>query len=78
MMPERTSWLALAGGGVRGGTVYGASDAVAAYPKDGLVKPEDFTATVYHALGIPPDAEMRDTLDRPIPVSRGRVVSEVF
>jgi hypothetical protein len=70
--------VALAGGGVRGGTVYGASDALAAQPKDGRVTPPDFTATVFHSLGIPPDTEIRDSLNRPLPVSRGEVVRQIF
>src|SRR4029450_4530574 len=40
----------LAGAGVRGGTVYGASDSQAAYVKDNPVSPEDFAATLLHAL----------------------------
>ena len=44
----------LAGGGIRGGTVYGASDRIAAYVKDRPVSLEDFSATVLHTLGIPP------------------------
>lgn len=42
----------LAGGGVRGGAVYGASDAMAAYVKDRPVSPERFASTVLHSLGI--------------------------
>ena len=45
--------VALAGGGIRGGMVYGASDAQGAYPKDGRVLPQDLHATIYHLLGIP-------------------------
>ena len=44
----------LAGCGIRGGQVYGASDAQAAYVKDSPVMPEDFSATLFHALGVPP------------------------
>ena len=44
----------LAGGGVHGGAVYGASDKTAAYVKDDPVTLEDFSATLYHALGIDP------------------------
>ncbi len=43
----------LAGAGIRGGAVYGASDKQAAYVKDRPVSPEDFAATLLHALGIP-------------------------
>jgi uncharacterized protein (DUF1501 family) len=42
----------LAGGGVRGGMVYGSSDSVAAYPADRPVGPEDIARTIYYALGI--------------------------
>lgn len=45
----------LAGAGIRGGTIYGSSDAQAAYVKDRPVSPEDFAATVLHALDIPPE-----------------------
>src|SRR5262245_7534553 len=50
----------LAGGGVRGGQVYGSSDKIAAYPKDSPVSPEDFLATIYHAMGLEPEAEVTD------------------
>lgn len=46
----------LAGAGVRGGTVYGETDAQAAFVASGRpVDHVDFGATVYHALGIPPE-----------------------
>jgi hypothetical protein len=70
--------VALAGGGVRGGQVLGASDSVGGYPKDGRVAPQDLTATIFHALGHAPDTEIRDTLNRPIPISRGQVIRQVF
>ncbi len=44
----------LAGAGVRGGAIYGSSDKSAAYVKDRPVSPEDFAATILHALDIPP------------------------
>ncbi len=53
-----------AGGGVRGGQTYGASDRVAAYPADRAVAPEDVARTVYHALGIT-DLEATDREGRP-------------
>src|SRR5437763_1047339 len=70
--------VALAGGGVRGGRVVGASDRVAGYPKDGLVRPEDLTATVFDRLGIPPGSEVHDRQDRPVAVTRGRVIAGAF
>jgi hypothetical protein len=48
----------LAGGGVRGGQVYGASDRHGAYVKDGPVSPEDFGATLLSALGIAPGTRL--------------------
>jgi hypothetical protein len=44
----------LAGAGVRGGTVYGASDPQGAYVREHPVSPEDFSATLYSAMGINP------------------------
>ncbi len=70
--------LALAGGGIRGGTVHGVSDGHAAYAVDGMVRPRDLIATVFHCLGYPPDAEVRDPLGRPLAISRGRVIDEIL
>src|SRR5262249_33554255 len=42
----------MAGGGVCGGQVYGASDRIAAYPADRPVTPEDIAKTVYHVMGV--------------------------
>jgi hypothetical protein len=46
--------VALAGGGVRGGRVLGASDAQGGSPADRPVAPQDLLATIYHSLGIDP------------------------
>jgi hypothetical protein len=70
--------VALAGGGVRGGQVYGASDRFAAYPKEGRVLPQDLTATILHGLGIPPSSEIHDHLGRPLAVTRGQVIRQLF
>ena len=43
----------LAGGGVRGGTVYGASDRLAAYPAESPTPPADLAATIYSYLASP-------------------------
>jgi hypothetical protein len=55
----------MAGGGVRGGQVYGESDRDGAYPKSSAVHPFNLIATVYHALGIDQATEYHDTLNRP-------------
>ena len=67
----------LAGAGVRGGTVYGASDQQAAYVKDRKVTPEDFSATLFRAMGIPPETRINpDGFTRP--ASTGQVLEELF
>jgi hypothetical protein len=70
--------VALAGGGVRGGQVYGASDRIGAQPKEGRVQPQDLTATLFHCLGLRPDSEIHDALGRPVPISRGEVIRQIF
>ncbi len=68
-----------AGGGIQGGQVYGASDKHAAYPKESPVSPEDFLATIYHALGLPPENEVPDREGRPHRiVENGQPVLGVF
>ena len=57
--------VAFAGGGIRGGQVYGASDAIGAYPAQAPCGPHDLHATVFHALGIPLLSELQDQLGRP-------------
>lgn len=58
----------LAGAGVRGGSVYGASDASAAYPIERPTSPEDLAATIFDALGIDPDTRIPNSLGRPVPI----------
>ena len=70
--------VVLAGGGVRGGQVYGASDKIAAYPTDRPVRPEDFIATVYHALGISPEAMLYDQQKRPHRACEGEPLLDLF
>jgi hypothetical protein len=68
----------LAGGGIRGGQVYGVSDKIAAYPKDNPVSPEDFLATIYHSLGLAPGREVHDREGRPHRISEGKPVTALF
>jgi len=80
--PGRDHWPAcysalLAGGGIRGGRVYGASDKIGAYVRDNPVSPEDFGATLFHALGVP--AETRLGADGfTHPVSMGKPILSLF
>lgn len=67
----------LAGGGVKRGYVHGASDKMGAYPASEAVRPEDLSATLFHLLGIDPRTEVHDNLDRPLPISAGKVITNV-
>jgi len=60
-----------AGGGIRGGTVVGESDAQAAYVKDRPISPADVCCTIYDRLGIDPDMTVPDRSGRPVPISHG-------
>jgi hypothetical protein len=70
--------VVLAGGGIQGGQVYGASDRQAAYPTRNPVSPEDFIATIHHAMGIPLDAEFYDQQHRPHRVCDGTPLTVLF
>lgn len=72
------SSVLLAGGGVRGGNIVGASDAICAYPTDTPVSPADVVATIYHAVGLAPETLMHDPLGRPLAISEGRPVRQLF
>ena len=63
--------VVLAGAGVRGGSVYGASDAHAAYVKDRPVRIRDICATIFECLGIDPEMPVLDHGGRPVPVAQG-------
>ena len=69
----------LAGGGIKGGLVYGASDRTGSVPAEHPTSPADIIATLYHLLGVSPQMDIHDVLGRPHPlVPNGRVVSELF
>jgi hypothetical protein len=63
--------LLMAGGGLKRGFVYGASDSAAAYPKDNPCSPDDIAATMFYCMGIDPATELRNLGNQPIPASRG-------
>jgi hypothetical protein len=62
----------LAGGGIRGGQVYGSSDRLGALPRELPTDPADVHATIFQALGIPLDAELHDGSGRSFPLTEGR------
>jgi hypothetical protein len=70
--------VVLAGAGIRGGTICGASDQHAAYIKDRPVRIRDICATIYHCLGIDPEMPVYDHGGKPVPVAHGgEVVHEI-
>lgn len=72
-------WTAVfAGGGVKGGRVIGASDAIASEPKDRPVHAADIPATIFHALGIGPDATIPGPSGSPVLAYTGRPIGELF
>ncbi|QEG38612.1 DUF1501 domain-containing protein [Roseimaritima ulvae] len=69
----------LAGGGIKGGTVYGSSNAIASEPEENPVSPADLATTVYHQLGIVADKELMAPGDRPIEiVDGGQVIKGIL
>ena len=63
-----------AGGGVNGGTVIGSSDKTGGYPASSPQQPENMAASIYHALGIPPEAAWHDELNRPHQIYHGEPI----
>ncbi len=71
--------LLMAGGGIKGGHVFGASDKIGGLPSSNPVTPADVVATIYHCLGVPKDLELRDNLDRPFAlVPWGEVIADML
>lgn len=69
----------MAGGGVRGGFVYGKSGPIGEDPSQDPVSPHDVVATIYSLLGIPPETELLDRLGRPVRVGGpGKVIRELM
>jgi hypothetical protein len=68
--------VVLAGGGIRGGETYGASDREGAYPFSEPVTPFDLGATIFHLLGVNPATEIRNQFTgQPHPVCRGTPIA---
>ncbi|MEE3371754.1 MAG: DUF1501 domain-containing protein [Planctomycetota bacterium] len=70
--------ILLAGGGVKGGYVYGASDQRGAYPIEDAVTPADLAATIYWRFGIDPAGEMHDMTGRPWRLADGQPIRNLF
>jgi hypothetical protein len=68
----------LAGGGVKGGVVYGSSDRYAAYPATKPTPPADLAATLYHLLGVDPHMLIHDRLGRPQALCEGNAIEALL
>jgi hypothetical protein len=68
----------LAGGGMKAGYVYGASDSQAAFPHENPVTPIDVAATVYAAMGVDPQTRISDRLNRPHTLADGEPIADVL
>ncbi len=69
----------LAGGGVKGGVVYGSSNATASEPENDPVSPADLATTMYHQMGIVADSELMAPGDRPIEiVNDGNILDKLI
>ena len=76
----RAMFVVLAGGGMKGGQVIGASDAKGEAPADGKgLSPDDVAASFYHSLGIDAAKEYRTPTGRPVAIVRhGTVIKDLF
>jgi hypothetical protein len=68
----------LAGGGITGGTSFGTSDKLAAYPDTDAVSPADLAATVFWRFGLEPANEIRDLTGRPYKLADGHAIQALF
>jgi hypothetical protein len=83
-IPGRDHWgsaisALLAGGGLKGGQVIGATNSKAEHPVQRPLTPADLLATVYYVLGIDPNLTFKDQTGRPIPIlEEGRPIAEAI
>lgn len=68
----------LAGAGIAEGAVIGATDKHGTEPKTRPWRPEDFAASIYHALGLDPHTTHFPRLVRPTPIASGTVIDGLF
>lgn len=83
-IPGRDHWgnaisAMVAGGGLRGGQVVGATNSKAEHPVERPLKPGDLLATIYRVLGIDQTLLFKDYAGRPVPIlAEGEPITELF
>jgi hypothetical protein len=68
----------MAGGGVTGGAIYGASDKLGAYPELNPVTPGDLAATIFWRFGLNLETELHDVNGRPFRLAAGEPLYALF
>lgn len=69
----------MAGAGIPGGQIVGATDAKGYYASDNVYRPEDFATSVYTKMGVDPHQTLHTTVGRPVAlVNNGRLIKELF
>jgi hypothetical protein len=68
----------LAGGGVQGGAIHGASDSIGAYPASHPVTPGDLAATIFWRFGLDPETGLRDMTGQPHRLAEGSPIRQLF
>jgi hypothetical protein len=82
-VPGRDHWgnvmsVLIAGGGIGGGRVVGASNSRGEVPKDRPLRPQDLAVTVYHQLGVNPETAFLNRGGQPVTIgSNGEVIAEL-
>lgn len=70
--------VVMAGGGVAGGAIHGASDNIGAYPAVDPVSPGDVASTIHWRFGIDLSHEVHDQTGRPYTLGNGRPLKTLF
>jgi uncharacterized protein (DUF1501 family) len=84
-VPGRDHWgkvmsVLIAGGGIAGGRVIGASNARGEYPRSHPLRPQDLMATLYHQLGIDAETTFSNRAGQPIKIvaAGGQVIRDLI
>jgi len=71
--------ILMAGAGIPGGQIVGATDAKGYYASENIYRPEDFAASLYTKMGIDHRQSLQTNTGRPVPlVNEGKLIKELF